>query len=1228
MHPVCPRAGSWWEDRAQSPVQPHPFFGDDQATSLSLANIERGLKESWRVLGAEEPKLTIIVSYARIAALAVVAGLAYAFRRCYKRKKRRGRKRERSRGFRSHSVSEARSKPLRFQQEHRPRTFGDELLFGGAQNHHFFAEVAENTVLWMDNRRQRLTRKLSRGVNKLKLDPGKGDGLKDLYHSSSGISAVSPASEGKRLAGQAAPSSLTNDFGLTPDALFAFEAIMELEVFGAAQVPVLASLCRGAQVRPVAAGEVIQREGQVLTDLQLLVDGEVEAITDAEHQLFRAVRKGTLLWSLLDLMGLIVQGKPQTCVELRALTACKILSISNAGGLLKEAVERRRPIMSELLFMILIKVNRVTLLTSHNLGMMDGEPRPDKAQMTAHPNEASPPSISHLSSSEVTSVVHALVARSFGLLAEAPDHHASLGLPPVKIVDGNGAAVADVCPVTTRRGSMFAEVDIVSSEVLEPLELHTFNKDEEVLGEVGDDCCVVVMSGELLVRAREQPLHLFKKASSAMSYTERHVKGSIVGQMSLLTGTRREWYGGGSEGHGALLRITASCTTQVVKVYKFTHDQMIRRHPEALLAVCNRLLLRMPALLKQFDFGARYINLSPGEVVVREGECTDSLAIILHGRLQGVLPTRSGSSVLNFSRGMMIGEAEVMSGGTNWCTIKALRQSSLAQVPASLLAYFAGKKPGIIMNLAKHAVDKKRSHLTNREHNHRRTFMVVPISGSVPLGLFCTELEKSIRSLGQSCKVLTRGSLTSNSGLSLGQQGETCQEGFLSLALGSWLAAEEEQHEVILYQADWIDSTWNRLLVQQCDRVLLVGNAADPPFPSKLEEALDLNVPHTSKHRLARAPASLILLHVDPPAGYRPTNTRAWIELRVIDEHHHLRSATAAAASSHEAPSKDFLRLGRCLTGKAVGLVLGGGGARGMAHLGVIRCLEEEKIPIDMLAGTSIGSFVGACYAMHPNFIEVNEVVTAFAAQMGTAWNYLKDITLPITSYLSGYGFNMVTKKSFGETKIEDLWLNYRCITTDLSSCSERCHKTGTLWRYVRASMSLAGFLPPVCDEDQQTGQIHYLVDGGYCNNLPADVMKREMGAEVVIACDVGGAWTFGGANYGDNLSGLWVLFKTRLWLFGKLKIPSMADISEQLAFMSSVKQLREAEELADLYLKPPVDHITTLDFQKHVPVRAIGYSYAREMVPEWKGRMLRQGCLVGMQSTLIKSKSLTALLR
>jgi lysophospholipid hydrolase len=175
----------------------------------------------------------------------------------------------------------------------------------------------------------------------------------------------------------------------------------------------------------------------------------------------------------------------------------------------------------------------------------------------------------------------------------------------------------------------------------------------------------------------------------------------------------------------------------------------------------------------------------------------------------------------------------------------------------------------------------------------------------------------------------------------------------------------------------------------------------------------------------------------------------------------------------------DFARLARHLCGKSIGLVLGGGGARGISQVGVIRALEEAGIPIDLVGGTSIGAFNAGLYAKDADSVPIYGRAKKFAGRMASLWRLATDLTWPTTSYTTGHEFNRGIWKTFGDTQIEDFWLSYYCNSANILKFRMEVHTTGYAWRYIRASMTLAGFLPPMTDEEG-----NMLVDGGYMDNL------------------------------------------------------------------------------------------------------------------------------------------------
>jgi lysophospholipid hydrolase len=166
-------------------------------------------------------------------------------------------------------------------------------------------------------------------------------------------------------------------------------------------------------------------------------------------------------------------------------------------------------------------------------------------------------------------------------------------------------------------------------------------------------------------------------------------------------------------------------------------------------------------------------------------------------------------------------------------------------------------------------------------------------------------------------------------------------------------------------------------------------------------------------------------------------------------------------------------------------------------------------------SGTSQGAFCGALYARYPDdYEQVLKACREMAVDMSSMKEKLFDLTLPMASMFSGRGFNRGIRKLLGKLRIQDLVLNYFCVSVDLQKQTTVVHTKGLLWKYVRASMTLAGYLPPVSENNS------LLVDGGYLNAVPADVMRYMMGAHTVIAVDVLYESERDYYEYGTHLSG------------------------------------------------------------------------------------------------------------
>jgi NTE family protein len=182
------------------------------------------------------------------------------------------------------------------------------------------------------------------------------------------------------------------------------------------------------------------------------------------------------------------------------------------------------------------------------------------------------------------------------------------------------------------------------------------------------------------------------------------------------------------------------------------------------------------------------------------------------------------------------------------------------------------------------------------------------------------------------------------------------------------------------------------------------------------------------------------------------------------------------------------------MTRKKVGLALGGGAARGIAHIGVLEVLEKEGIPVDVIAGTSAGAIVGSLHAAGISAAEIKNRVLSFNWQRR---GRLLDLSLPRTGFIAGQRItNEIQSMMGGDLKFSDLRKPFACVACDLLSGEEAVMTGGSVAEAVHASMSI----PVIFQAVKRKGR--YLIDGGLVNQVPVNVVKA-MGADYIIAVNV-----------------------------------------------------------------------------------------------------------------------------
>ncbi|XP_071396890.1 patatin-like phospholipase domain-containing protein 7 [Centroberyx affinis] len=1040
--------------------------------------------------------------------------------------------------------------------------------------------------------------------------------------------------------------------------------LKNVRVLGHFEKPLFLELCRHMVFIELQEGEGLFRPGDDDDSIYVVQDGRLELCiheNDGTEPVVKDVLPGDSVHSLLSILDIITgYPAPYKTVSARAASRSTILRLPASA--FQSVFEKYPETLVRVIQIIMVRLQRVTFLALHNylglttelfnperqavplsnVNIVVGEANPGKINRRPHFQEESPTGTTEPSS------------ETDGVKDSPPNTYRkprSISMP----TDSSGVTGNDLnmayerarvtideppsSPVTHKSilkksvtmqhtpSAVFHYTDSGGrSDAVHPSKISAIFQaaKKDLLGIIqlqdptlleGRVTLHQVKAGSVVARQGDQEVSIQFVISGLLHVHQRMIDreeetclfvthpGELVGQLAVLTG------------EPLIFSVRAHRDCSFLSISKTHFYEIMRVEPTVVLNVAHTVVRRMSSFVRQIDFALDWMAVEAGRAVYRQGEKSDSTFIVLSGRLRSVIMKEDGKKELTgeYGRGDLIGVVEALTHQNRATTVHAVRDSELAKLPEGALSSIKRKFPQVVTRLI-HLLGQKilqqvNGPLTARslalhtpgskwdagnQASNLSTVTVLPVSEEVPLTAFTLELQHALIAIGPTL-LLTSDSIKQ-------RLGAAALDSVHEYRLSSWLGQQEDIHRIVLYQTDYTLTPWTQRCIRQADCIIIVGLGEQDPAVGELERMLEGSA--------VRAQKQLVLLHRED--GPPPKGTVDWLNMRSwISRHLHL-SCPRRVFSKRSLPKlremyqrvfqkpadrhSDFSRLARVLTGNAIALILGGGGARGCSQVGILRALSEAGIPVDLVGGTSIGSLMGALYAEDRSHSRMRMRAREWAMEMTSVFKKVLDLTYPVTSMFSGAAFNSGISNVFKGKQIEDLWIPYFNITTDITASAMRVHTDGSLWRYVRASMSLSGYLPPLCDPKDG----HLLMDGGYINNLPADV-ARSMGAKVVIAIDVGSQDETNLTNYGDSLSGWWLLWKRLNPLAEKVKVLNMAEIQTRLAYVCCVRQL-ESVKSSDYceYIRPPIDRYRTLEFGKFDEIAEVGYQHGKTVFDVW----------------------------
>lgn len=468
----------------------------------------------------------------------------------------------------------------------------------------------------------------------------------------------------------------------------------------------------------------------------------------------------------------------------------------------------------------------------------------------------------------------------------------------------------------------------------------------------------------------------------------------------------------------------------------------------------RKILLRLfgnldEGLITQILENGKSLELETGTFLFHQGDKDNSLYIVISGRFRALAKLDDGvlHALGDIGEGEPIGEFALFMAEPRSASVVAIRKSIVLELKENQYLDIVSKHPEFSSKLTRFVVNRlRRNSLQQHLETSAKNIAVINLQSDNDISEYTEAVKNEFESLNVSIQILDH-------------------ESHANLETQTMYDTLEEHKGLNFLVCSDGDLNWSKQCIIYADLVVLATDFYADSDIQAIEKHLDLYSQNILNKKIY-----LLLLH--PEKAKFPENTRRWFVDRKIDLHIHYRK-------NHD---RDIRRFSRILANKAIGLVLGGGGAKGFAHLGVIKALVEEGVAIDFLGGTSAGALYGLTAAFCD--FDKNEIdfYSKDSAQSKLTTN---DFTFPVVSFMSGKKMSNYLKKMMGETHLEDFWVGSYCVSTNYSNATSRVHDRGIAWKQIEASIAIPGIYPPVVIDNQ----LH--VDGGVVDNLPIETMYK-----------------------------------------------------------------------------------------------------------------------------------------
>lgn len=553
--------------------------------------------------------------------------------------------------------------------------------------------------------------------------------------------------------------------------------------------------------------------------------------------------------------------------------------------------------------------------------------------------------------------------------------------------------------------------------------------------------------------------------------------------------------------------------------------------------------------LKQIFSVAEVLHFDAGQYIFQEGETENALYVVLSGRLRVLQQTDTGVQVLgDIAAGEPVGELALFTKESRTASVVAIRKSTILQIDEADYNALTLQYPQFGFTLTQFVINRlTRNAFQQKTEAAPKNIAVIKLQPDHDFTQWTDDMHRELGIMNTPVNVYYPDNQ--------------------SLENPNAVFEEMENNEGLnILVCDDAYPDWAKQCLMYCDLVIVATEFDAPNAICPIETQLNLYADNILNKKIY-----LLLLHTENAPN--PRVTRRWFEGRKFDLHIHIRANMP----------KDIRRFCRILTHKAVGLVLGGGGAKGYAHVGAAKAMLEAGIEFDFVGGTSAGALYGIGLTVTDFDMPQLRLLCQKGAESKPTSN---DYNLPFLSLMTGRKMRKYLFEMLGDNHLEDMWVNTYCISTNYSTATLKVHETGLARQQIEASIAIPGVFPPVIIDR------HLHIDGGVMDNLPIEAMYQNPVSHVVAI-----SLSAQSPHLVDikTVPSAWELLVNMFTKKHRYRLPKMPALLINSLTLNSVQKQTITKSQVAIYLEMNLQKFGFLDWSKWEALIEKGYQQTHD---------------------------------